>query len=390
MMTRLRSIAFHLPQFHPFEENNQWWGKGFTEWTNVTKAKPHFKNHYQPHLPSDLGFYDLRLAETRMAQEAMAKEYGIYGFCYYHYWFSGKKLMHEPLDRKLKNPQEDLPFMLCWANENWSRRWDGMESDLLIEQSYSEADDVAHMKYLCEHFFSDKRYIRVDNKPVFVVYRPQLFPDIAQTLQSWRAVAKDYGFELYLAYTTSFNTIYDLNKTGFDAAIEFAPHFYPPKRYFHTSYNKLINRAEHYRNRLLHKLKLKNHQVFDKKVSTFINKYVLDFFNKNIVADYNELVEFRKKQEIAPNTYPSLFPMWDNTARKKGNNGVVYVNNTPEKYSEWLMNICKKFKPFSKEENFVFINAWNEWAEGNHLEPCHRWGNRYLKATKEALQLFNH
>lgn len=194
-----RVIAIHLPQFHPFLENDEWWGKGFTEWTNVTKAKPRFLGHYQPHLPSDTGFYDLRLPEAREMQANMAREYGIYGFCYYHYWFNGKRLMDRPVKEILASGQPDFPFMLCWANENWSRNWDGKFRNILIEQHYSEEDDIEHMRYLCSKVFQDTRYIRIDGKPVFAIYRSNFFPNMKHTIDVWRKVAKEeYGIELYL------------------------------------------------------------------------------------------------------------------------------------------------------------------------------------------------
>ena len=218
----IKPIAIYLPQFHPTPENDKWWGKGFTEWTNVTKAEPRFEGHYQPHLPADLGFYDLRLEEARLAQEALAKEYGIYGFCYYHYWFNGKRLLYEPLDRKMKNPKEDFPFMLCWANENWSRSWDGSENKMLMKQEYSEEDDRNHIQHLLT-YFKDERYIRVDGKPFFAFYKPDLFPNIKRTLEIFREEARKQKIELYLTWFERWIGWQGENHEdlGFDAAVEF-------------------------------------------------------------------------------------------------------------------------------------------------------------------------
>ena len=357
----IRTIAVYLPQFHPFPENDAWWGKGFTEWTNVTKAKPLFEGHYQPHLPADLGFYDLRLETTRIAQAELAKAHGIYGFCYYHYWFNGKRLLHEPLDAMLKSGKPDFPFMYCWANENWNRRWDGDEEQVLIKQEYSTEDDIAHIHYLCKNVFADPRYIRVNGKPFFAVYRPALFPDIKATIQTWRSEAFKYGLELYMGYMQSFNFKVAPAEAGFDVAIDFEPDFYSP-----------VNaRAASLKERVLEKLKIRE--------SAFTN---------NTIINYTAYAESRKKTKTPPyKFYPSITPMWDNTARRK--TGAFILNNsTPEIYEAWLVDIMNKFQPISPEENFVFINAWNEWAEGNHLEPCIRWGTKYLEATKRVIEKY--
>ena len=219
-----RVIAFYLPQYHPFPENDRWWGAGFTEWRNVVKARPLFRGHYQPHLPADLGFYDLRVPEVRQQQAALAERYGLSGFCYYHYWFNGHRLMQRPVEEMLASGKPDFPFMLCWANENWTRAWDGGEQEVLIRQEYSEEDDRAHIRYLLDEVFRDPRYIRVDGKPVFAVYRSALFPDIRRTIEVWREEAAARGVELYLCRVESFNAAgREELAVGFDAAIEFQP-----------------------------------------------------------------------------------------------------------------------------------------------------------------------
>lgn len=356
-MAKLRTIAFVLPQFHPIPENDIWWGKGFTEWTNVSKAKPLFKGHYQPHLPTDLGFYDLRLEEARNAQASIAKEHGIEGFCYYHYWFNGKRLLDYPIDEILRLQKPDMPFMLCWANENWTRRWDGLDNEILIKQEYSLEDDEEHMRWLCEKVFSDSRYIRVNDCPVFMIYRHDLFPDINKTATLWRKIAqKEFGYkDLYLCVTESFNKQVDPKTINFDAAIEFAPH------------TVIRNKKEsNTKASLLDKITGKKQIKLD-----------LRDFIKGVKASKERLIPKHK-------LYRCVTPSWDNTARKK-ENGIIAVGSSPELYQDWLEFMIKSFKPYSKEENFVFINAMNEWAEGNHLEPCIKYGNAYLEATKKAL-----
>ncbi len=354
-----RVIAINLPQFHPFPENDKWWGKGFTEWTNVTKAKPLFKGHYQPHLPTDTGFYDLRLEQAREFQAELAKQHGIYGFCYYHYWFNGKRLMHEPLDAILNSKKPDFPFMYCWANENWTKKWDGEENQVLIDQKYSTQDDLDHIRYLLGNVFNDPRYIRVNNKPFFVVYRPGLFPNISETIQTWREEASKWGVELYLGYMQGFNLKVDPKTIGFDAAVSFEPDFYNQvKQVQPLVYNKILN-------------------FFARKKSTF---------QLNRIIEYGDYVDSRINVPQPPyKYYPSITPMWDNTARRKSG-AFILKDSSPEIYEKWFRSILTNFKSYSDEENFIFINAWNEWAEGNHLEPCIQWGNSFLEKTKKVIE----
>lgn len=355
----IKPIAIHLPQFHPFQENDEWWGKGFTEWTNVTKAKPLFKGHYQPHLPTDLGFYDLRLEEARVAQAELAKQYGIYGFCYYHYWFNGKRLMNRPLDDMLKTNKPDFPFMLCWANENWSRRWDGQDKEVLIAQDYSDEDTIEHATFLCETFFRSKNYITVEGKPVFIIYKAFLIPELARTVKLWRQVADKQGLNgLYLLCMDNF-TDKPAESFGFDGSI----HFHPDFRYLQRKFAPLKEKIE-------------------KKI-TGRNS----IFHKHFIDDYNEYYSrvFLEDKLSARNVFPGITPMWDNTARKK-KDGIILLNSSPDSYKKALKKTLETYKPKSPSENFLFINAWNEWAEGNHLEPCIKYGRQFLEVTLDVLK----
>ena len=355
---RIRPIAFVLPQFHPIPENDLWWGKGFTEWTNVAKARPLFKGHYQPHLPADLGFYDLRLPEARHAQAHIAKEHGIHGFCYYHYWFNGERLLDYPIDEMLRLKEPDMPFMLCWANENWTRRWDGKDDEVLKKQEYNSNDDVEHIRWLCEHVFSDPRYIRVDDCPVFLIYRHELFPNISSTTALWRKIAKEeFGMkDLYLCAVESFNNIIDPKTLNFDAAIEFSPHT------------------------------VIKHKIAKSRTKRFLEKYGFLKESRLSFRDFKRGVQDCMQRETPDyKLYRCVTPSWDNTPRK-AENGAVALGSSPTLYYQWLCYILGQFKPFSKEENFVFINAMNEWAEGNHIEPCIKYGTKYLEYTKKALE----
>jgi lipopolysaccharide biosynthesis protein len=349
--TRIKAIAFYLPQFHPIPENDRWWGTGFTEWNNVTRGKPQFAGHYQPHLPGELGFYDLRLIEVQKRQIELAKTYGLHGFCYHHYWFGGTRLLRQPLDQLLTHPDLDFPFCLCWANENWTRRWDGEDDEVLIAQRHSPEDDLAFIRDI-EPALRDRRYIRVGERPLLIVYRPALFPDIKATATRWRDYCRGAGIgDLFLASTQAFDR-HDPKEFGFDATIEFAPN------------------------------------NMGAPVITAQFRGVNPRFN-GTVYDYNYLVEYSRQYE--PAEYPlfrTVTPMWDNEPRRPGR-GTVFANSSPARYAEWLENACRYADDCLRpEEAFVFVNAWNEWAEGAHLEPDRRYGYAYLEATAAALRKF--
>jgi lipopolysaccharide biosynthesis protein len=357
-----KALAFYLPQFHPIPENDQWWGKGFTEWRNVAKTRPRFRDHYQPHLPSDLGFYDLRLPEVQLAQAALAQRYGIHGFCYYHYWFHGKRLLERPVEQLLSLGKPDLPFCLCWANESWNRRWDGFETEILMEQRYSAADDERHFQALLPAF-KDPRYIKVDGRPMFLVYRASNLPNAAATVTRWRELAEAAGLPgLYLANVESAFAEHGLApKHGFDAAVEFAP-----------DWSKLPTPRGRLRRprleRLRQKLALGN-----------------PIYSRDRIFEYDRLVEAMLAKPTPPYVrFPGVTPSWDNSARR-ASDAVILRGASPERYREWLRATVERFEPPSPSEDFVFINAWNEWAEGNHLEPCVRYGHRYLEATRDGL-----
>lgn len=357
----LKAIAFYLPQYHPIPENDRWWGKGFTEWTNVTKAKPLYKDHYQPHQPADLGFYDLRLPEARQAQADLAKAYGIHGFCYYHYWFTGKRLLERPFNDVLASQEPDLPFCLCWANENWTRRWDGQDENILAEQVYGEADDREHLRYLALAF-QDPRYIRIDGKPLFLVYRANKIPDPFATAKTWRDEARRLGVgEIFLVRVESFSDEHnDPISIGFDASVEFQPDW--------GNLGSPLQRGSKWD--LARKLKIANR--------TYAN---------NNIYDYATMVEqMLAKPAVDYKRFPCVTPAWDNTARRKDGNATILHDSTPEVYGKWLETVVQRELSNPSSDRVVFINAWNEWAEGNHLEPCQKWGHAYLEATHRVLR----
>ncbi|MGL4488056.1 MAG: glycoside hydrolase family 99-like domain-containing protein [Rhizobiaceae bacterium] len=346
----VKLIAYYLPQFHRFDENDLWWGKGFTEWTNVTKAVPRFAGHYQPKLPSDLGFYDLTNVDTMRQQAAMAKKFGLSGFCFHFYWFGGKRLMETPILNYLAAEDIDFDFSLCWANENWSRRWDGAEHEMLIGQKHSADDDIAFIEYVAK-YFADKRYIRIDGKPVLTIYRPDILPDAKATVKRWRAAVEKLGFPgIYLVATNSFGFT-DYRKYGFDALSEFPPH-----------------------------------AVEAEAINSKVAKY--DHRHGGGIFEYSSLINWQKTRTNFPEgiVFPGVMPAWDNVARRPLA-GHVFHNSTPEAFREWLMLAIERVRKSNPEnERVVIVNAWNEWAEGAYLEPDRLNGYAYLWATASAIE----
>jgi len=369
----IRPIAIYLPQFHPIPENDEWWGKGFTEWTNVTKARPLFSGHYQPQLPADFGYYDLRLPETMEYQAATAKRYGLEGFMFYHYWFNGKRILQTPIDNYRDKVKTNFPYFFCWANENWSRRWDGTDKEMLLQQNYSFNDDVEHIRFLFR-FFEDDRYMRVDGKPVLVVYKTEFMPDPQRTASIWREVAQKHGFpDLYLIRVEATDWSTRPAEIGFDAAMQFQPDW-------RNIYKYLL--PQHPAEKIL--MKLYDHRYAGRIYKKITKKRPYSY--PHLVIDYKRFSEdFYDSHITAYKRYPCVTPSWDNYSRRQKGGAMIFHNASPDLYEKWLHQVALNFVPYSGEENFIFINAWNEWAEGNHLEPCLRWKTGYLEATKKAL-----
>ncbi len=347
-----RLLAFYLPQFHPIPENNKWWGQGFTEWTNVTKARPNFVGHYQPRQPADLGYYDLRVPEVMVQQAALARRYGVEGFCFYYYWFKGKRLLDMPVEQMLTSKQPDFPFCLCWANENWTRRWDGQEHEILMAQSHSTEDDLAVIGDLAR-FFRDERYIRVDGRPLILVYWVTRFPDFAATAGRWRSYCRAEGIgEIYIAMVESFELVHagiHPQQLGCDAAVEFPPQGLAEQ---HPPSGAIINP---------------------------------DF--AGCTADYRDLAVRYATRKLPPYTrFMGVTPGWDNTARRQ-HTSFCFEHATPGAFQAWLEESLERTRlQHYGDERMIFINAWNEWAEGAYLEPDRRFGHTYLEAVKNALE----
>ncbi len=346
-----RAIAFYLPQFHPIPENDEWWGQGFTEWTNVRRAKPQFEGHDQPIRPGELGYYDLlQSPHVRRRQAALAKQYGLEAFCFYFYWFAGKRLLEAPIEAWAADEEIDFPFCLCWANENWSRTWDGREQEVLIGQKHSPEDDIAFISYLARYLRNPK-YLRVKGRPLVMVYRPGLLPDAKATSKRWRNWCRENGIgEIYLVCTQSFDTA-DPADFGFDAATEFPPN----------------------------NMGLEPEEGLVTPVSDGFECKVYDWSVLPKRADALETPAYK--------LFRGVTPRWDNTARRM-NRGTVFVNTSPGQYSTWLRQaVLETRERFSDpSERLVFINSWNEWAEGAHIEPDQAYGYAWLEATRNGLE----
>lgn len=351
----MKLITFYLPQYHCIPENDAWWGKGFTEWANVKGAKPFFKDHYQPRIPLNKKYYDLSDDSVMVNQMKLARKYGIYGFCFYHYWFAGKTLLEMPVERILQNRQADLPFCLSWANEPWTRAWDGIEGqkNVLMPQNYGgEKEWEEHFNYLLP-FFKDFRYIKEDGKPVLIIYKAEQISHCRKMLDKWRLMACQNGFKgLYIIKTIGIES-HPAFSQGFDAMINFEPN---------ATWQRYMRRGKE-------------------------NPFFPNWFTKKdkvTIIDYEKFCQciVNKRDEAAVCQYLGAFPAWDNTARR-GKDGVIYQGSTPERFKKYLSIQLKESKKAGKD--YIFVNAWNEWGEGAYLEPDERYGYAYLKALKEAL-----
>ncbi len=359
----IKCLAYYLPQYHPIPENDQWWGKGFTEWTNVTKARPLFKGHNQPIFPADLGYYDLRVSEVRAAQAQMAREHGIHGFIYYHYWFgNGKQLLERPLNDVLLSKEPDFPFCICWANETWSGIWHGSPNKVLIQQEYPGAKDVSlHFDYL-EKLFSDERYIRVNDHPLIMIYDGLNLPNPKTYTDQLREEAVKRGFKgLYIMGSNLNPDSWDFAASGFDGRVSYA-------------YNK-----SQYRESWVSK------QRQQKKMNRFLSKIFLRTVSQKVTCiDQQEIVNNIKLENQPGDIYPMVLPNWDNTPRS-GYNGLVIQNTTPELFDKQILNAIDYIDNRKMSERFLILKSWNEWAEGNYVEPDTISGYAYLNVLKKHL-----
>ena len=353
------AIAFYLPQYHPFPENDQHWGVGFTEWNNVVRARPLFPGHYQPHLPADLGFYDLRVPEVRAQQRELAASAGISAFALYHYWFEGKRLMDRPVDDFFSDDVSDLKYLLCWANESWTLEWKNQQDWTTIAQTYSAADDRVHAEHIVTHYMLSGRYFEYDSRPVFLVYNPFELPEDARMVRVLREVAAAHGLDPLVGGCVAFEEGADPRQIGFDFSVRWAPNWI------------LLRQAHHARLQRVTKIQNK---LLSKRWPRF---------RHNEVFEYAAII--REHLSVAKQPWPTcdtVFPSWDNTARRAHGDAIVVVENDPEQFEAWIRSAVGRLRP--GDPNLVFINAWNEWAEGCHLEPDAQFGHQWLEACRHV------
>lgn len=361
----IKPIAFYLPQFHPIPENDEWWGKGFTEWTNVTKAKPLFDGHIQPRLPSDLGFYDLRLPEAREAQASLAKEYGIFGFCYWHYWFGGKQILERPLQEVVASGKPDFPFCLAWANQTWEGTWHGLSSNkVLIEQTYPGTEDHEKHFYALLSAFKDDRYIKVDGKNLFFIFKPLDLPNPNDFIKFWRELAIKENINDFYFVGLYMNSDWDYKSFGFDA---FTQDWQALSLLSDLSISKKISLSE----------------LFLKRISKKITEI------KPRSVSYSKYSNLFQSATIKSKEYPLICSDWDNTPRS-GIDGWLFNDFTLTAFEQNCYNAIVKSYSNADSDRIVLIKSWNEWAEGNYLEPDQRYGLGLLKAFKRALERVTH
>ncbi|MGI9087616.1 MAG: glycoside hydrolase family 99-like domain-containing protein [Chthoniobacterales bacterium] len=381
---KARAIAFYLPQFHPIPENDSWWGAGFTEWTNVAKAKPIFRRHHQPRTPSELGFYDLRLPETRAAQAELAQEAGIEGFCYWHYWFAGKRLLERPFNEVLASGEPDFPFCLAWANQTWSGIWHGAPNRILIEQSYPGPEDhERHFETLLPAF-RDSRYICVRNRPLFLIHRPTEFPDLPAFIEQWQKLAQQAGLEgiHFVAHLLPQDEC-DWEKAGFAGATSVAA-----LKVSSMSIVKLIKRraAEMVRGRG-EGVSLGEHVCAVGRILHYTVRRVwekITGMTRPIYHYKDAMLFFLDGVRHRANSYPCLVPNWDNSPRS-GLRGQVIIGSTPALFARHVRAAVQLVRERAFEDRILFVKSWNEWAEGNYLEPDLKFGRQYLEALRGEL-----
>ncbi len=342
-------LAFYLPQFHHVPENDAWHGRGFTEWNVVASSHPLYPGHRQPDLPGELGFYDLRVPETRYLQARLAREHGITGFLYYHYWFGGHRMLGRPLQEVLESGKPDFPFALCWANESWYRRWQASSDEMLLEQVFSEEDDIAHMRWLIR-CFRDPRYIRIEGRPLLAVYRPDLLPNPTRTVELWRRECDKAGMDPpWLVMFETANALTDPGPLGFDASAEFVPH--QLRELMRTEPLSFGADGSH------------EMYEYDDVTSAYLNRPAVGW-----------------------QRYPCVPTAWDNSPRRQTGGALILRNSTPESYGRWLAEAATRQSRSAGRHGIVFVNAWNEWAEGAHLEPDAFRGRAYLEVTRDVLR----